>query len=97
VLLQALLRDDQVQQLMQVNRHQDILWFNKEAFEQLAWWLLVVATIHATAHLPAAQQGQQILASFEVLQQLLRAEEQSGYQVEELLRLVGESTPTLGA
>jgi len=35
-VLQSLLRDNEVQRFLQVNRYQDVLWFNGEAFEELA-------------------------------------------------------------
>ncbi len=92
-ILETLLKDDDVQQFLQINRYQDVLWFNNEAFEQLLWWLLLVAVIHTAAFRPAAEVGEEALASYEVVQQLRQAEEESGYQVEELLRLVRKNTP----
>src|SRR5262249_33942895 len=56
-VLEALLRDGDVHQFLQVNRYRDVLWFNKEAFEQLLWWLLLVAVLDAGSDLtrsPAA-------------------------------------------
>jgi hypothetical protein len=91
-ILETLLKDDEVQQFLRVNRYQDGLWFNKEAFEQLLWWLLAVVEIHTAVHLPAAEAGEEILACYDVVRQLRQAEDHSGYQVEELLRLVRLST-----
>jgi glycosidase len=92
-VLQALLKDDEVQQLLQVNRYQGVLWFNREAFEQTLWWLLLVAAIRIAARRPATEAEQEILTCYEILRQLRQAEEESGYQVEELLRLIGETAP----
>ncbi|MDZ7260713.1 MAG: alpha-amylase family glycosyl hydrolase, partial [candidate division KSB1 bacterium] len=47
-VLESLLRDSEVQGFLQVNRYQDILWFNKESFDQLLDWMLLVAVIDAT-------------------------------------------------
>ena len=91
-ILETLLRDDEVQRFLQVNRYQDVLWFNKEALEQLLWWLLLVAQIHMAAFRPAADAGEDILACYKVVQQLRQASEESGYLVEELLRLVSPDT-----
>lgn len=34
--------DEGARQFLQVNRHDDVLWFNKEQFEALVYWLLFV-------------------------------------------------------
>jgi len=36
-VLESLLKDNEVQQFLQVNRYNDILWFNNEAFDDLLW------------------------------------------------------------
>jgi hypothetical protein len=77
-----------VQQFLRVNRYGDVLWFNREAFEQLLWWLFVAATVQTTASRPAAEAAADILAAYKLVEQLHQAEERSGYQVEELVRLV---------
>ncbi|KPL24651.1 MAG: alpha-amylase [Anaerolineae bacterium SM23_84] len=92
-MLETLLRDSEVQQFLQVNRHQDVLWFNKEAFEQLLWWLALVAAIRATGFRTAAKAREEMLACHEIVQQLLEAAQESRYQVEELLRLARLYSP----
>jgi hypothetical protein len=89
-VLAALLQDDEVQQFLQVNRYQGVLWFNKEAFEQLLWWLLLLAVvaIAADAARPAAETVQEIVASYQIVQQLRQAAEKSEYRVEKLLAVV---------
>jgi glycosidase len=91
-VLENLLKDDEVQQFLRVNRYGDVLWFNKEAFEQLLWWLFAVAAVQITATRPMAEAAADILAAYELVRQLHQAEEQSGYQLEELLRLL-QSNP----
>jgi hypothetical protein len=44
-ILQSWLRDGEIQQYLEINRYQGILWFNKEAFEDLLWWMNAVAFI----------------------------------------------------
>ena len=48
-LLEALLSDTEVQQLLRVNRYQDVLWFDKHAFDRLLWWMLTVAVVSLSA------------------------------------------------
>jgi hypothetical protein len=89
-VLKALLQDDEVQLFLQVNRYQGVLWFNKEAFGQLLWWLLLLAVVEIGADplRPAAETAGDILACYEVVQHLHQAEGKSDYQVEKLLRVI---------
>jgi len=89
-VLESWLRDDEVQGFLQVNRYQGVLWFNKEAFEQLLWWMMLLAVIALAADSlrPTAEVAQEIAAAYDVVKQLQRAEEGSEYQVEKLLEFV---------
>ena len=42
-LLETLLADEDARAFLQVNRYNEIDWYNKEAFEQLLWGLFAVA------------------------------------------------------
>jgi glycosidase len=90
VLLRALIEDNDVRQFLQVNRYQGVLWFNKEAFDQLRWWLLLVAVtqIMAEPDQPPDKVGRQIAEAFQAIVQLRRVGRKSGYQVERLLTSV---------
>jgi glycosidase len=89
-VLESWLRDDEVQGFLQVNRYQGVLWFNKESFEQLLWWMMLLAVVELTADplRPTAEVAQEIAAAHDIVRQLQRAEEGSGYQVEKLLEFV---------
>jgi hypothetical protein len=94
-VLESWLKDDEVQQFLQVNRYPPtpvggVLWFNKEAFEQLLWWMLLLAVIAVSADplRPTHEIAPEIVTCYNVVRQLHRAEEESGYQVEALLELV---------
>ncbi|MBI4927335.1 MAG: alpha-amylase, partial [Anaerolineae bacterium] len=39
--------DEAVQRYLGVNRYKDVLWFNKEAFEQFTWWMTLTAIFDA--------------------------------------------------
>ena len=88
-LLQVLLEDREVQTFLGVNRYQDVLWYNKEAFDDLLWWLFVTAIIDLTAAELEPQISkatlQKIITCFGVIQHLHQAEQESAYQVEKLL------------
>jgi hypothetical protein len=91
-VLRSWLEDDEVQRFLRVNRYQDVLWFNEEAFEQLLWWMMVVATVDIAAHpeqataSPASPSAAEAIAAcYEVIEELRQAEEASSYRVERLL------------
>ncbi len=84
--VQTLLVDGQAQAFLGVNRYQNVLWFNQEAFDELIWWLFVIQVVDLTAQaLPAAEIAAQILAQYELVCRLQAAESASGYQIEKLL------------
>ncbi|NLF02803.1 MAG: alpha-amylase [Anaerolineales bacterium] len=86
-VLEHLLRDAEVQRLLGVNRHQGILWFRQESFDQLLWWLWVTAVVTLTAEASRSQGGTRddLVRVCRVIRQLQAAEAASGYQVEQLL------------
>ncbi|MHB9105514.1 MAG: alpha-amylase family glycosyl hydrolase [Armatimonadota bacterium] len=76
-LLTGLLSDADVRHFLRINRHQDMLWFNSETFDELLGWLLVIELVqHGT---DAVQRA------LPVIEVLYRAKEASGYQIEGLL------------
>lgn len=86
--LTTLLQDDEIQQFLLVNRYQGILWFNKEAFERVVWWMLFLAVVEISATRPEAEVAQQIVEQYDIATKLLKAEQESGYQVERLIESV---------
>lgn len=88
-ILVAWLKDSEVQQFMRVNRHREVLWFNKEAFEQLLGWMLTLAVVEisAAAELSAAEVARKIVACYDIVQELQRLGQESGYQIAKLLEI----------
>jgi len=86
-VLSALLRDSEVQQLMNVNRYQGILWFRGESLDALLDWLLLVAVVDSTTAplRPTEQIVSEIVERCAVIVRLQEAGRQSGYQIERLL------------
>jgi hypothetical protein len=86
-VLVSWLRDSEVQQFLQVNRHRDVLWFNHEAFQQLLAWMLTLAIveINARPELAPDEIAQQVEACYDVVKTLQQAEEASDYQVAKLM------------
>jgi glycosidase len=86
-VLRSWLSDEDVQRFLRVNRHNDVLWFNKEAFDQLLWYMFAVAAVAASAgpNRPTSQVAEEIVGCYDIVRTLRRAEEKSEYQVEKLL------------
>ncbi|HZB96042.1 MAG TPA: hypothetical protein VE268_08785, partial [Herpetosiphonaceae bacterium] len=96
-ILENWFQDDDVQQFVQVNRYQGILWFNKEAFDQLLQRIMVVAylTLKAQPAVAVVEQDDEIAACYEVVKQLQQAAEESQYQVENLLAVAKGPMPSV--
>src|SRR5262249_25539717 len=85
-VLETLLKDSEVQQFLQVNRYQDVLWFSHEAFAQLLWWLWLAGVVPAGAEpAPLPEATTALLESYRILQDLRQAGLESEYRVERLL------------
>ena len=93
--LEEWLADADVRQLLQVNRHRDVLWFNKEASEQLLDWLLAIAAaVVAAAEAPdPAADAARLTACAALADRLRAAGEKAGFQVERLLALAAAEAP----
>lgn len=94
-VLESLLKDNELQQLLQVNRYQGVLWFNKESFEQLLDWMLLLAVIDITVDptRSEAEVTRMILERYDVVEKLHQAEQKSGCQMEKLLEAVKNRKP----
>jgi glycosidase len=86
-LLDSLLKDNEVQQFLQINRYNDVLWFNKEAFEELLWWLRVVAAVEISSDdkRTSSEVVRDLEGCYATIQTLEEAGKRSDYQVEKLL------------
>jgi glycosidase len=80
------LADDATRQFLQINRYNNIVWFNQEAFETLAGWMWVVAWIRLNAG--KRRSSKQIETAHATIQALLQAEKKSKFQVDKLLERV---------
>ncbi|HEX2909821.1 MAG TPA: alpha-amylase family glycosyl hydrolase [Chloroflexia bacterium] len=92
-VIEAWLKDDDVRSFLQVNRYQDVLWYNKEAFEQLLDLMLLAAMVEDTGQpgQPLAGENKALSATVRALRQ---AQVKSDYRVEKLLATAaGETVP----
>jgi glycosidase len=92
--LAAMLADEDVRRYIGVNRYQSVLWFSKERFEDLLWWLRLAATILAHGQSDAEAR---IARIDELLQRLARAAADSEYQLQQLMALATAARPAPAA
>jgi glycosidase len=91
-ILSSLLSDSDALSYLGVNRYQNVLWFNKEAFEDLLWWLFIIAAVEISAGQGKSNREEinpsLILDCYKVISDLLLKSQDSGYMLEKLLELV---------
>ena len=86
-ILESWLSSTEIRNFININRHQDILWFNKEAFEEFVWWMMTLAVLERVEHpgLSAAMKIERIMGAYDIVQKLIKAEKSSDYQINKLL------------
>ncbi|UCF65916.1 MAG: alpha-amylase [bacterium] len=86
-IVPGFLKDGELRDYLQVNRYRDVLWFNKEAFNELLHWLLSVAVLHAIRLYGADQKKlcQNLSGLYAIVRKLQTAEKKSDYQVDKLM------------
>jgi glycosidase len=92
-ILETWLSSTEIRNFINVNRHQDILWFNKEAFEEFVWWMMALAVLEKgeQPETSVAMTVERILGAYEIVQKFIKAEKSSDYQVNKLLGLSQKS------
>ncbi|MGB6423502.1 MAG: alpha-amylase family glycosyl hydrolase [Anaerolineales bacterium] len=101
--LKSWLQDVEVQRYIQVHRYKGVLWFNKEAFEELIWWMFAVGVIDIVLEAQdvwdESEVGElvlneseikSIISCFDQIKKLERAKRESDYQLEKLLDAAGK-------
>jgi len=89
-ILLSLLDDLEIQKFLLINRHQDILWFNQEAFNSMLGWMMVLSVVSITSNPDLDGDGvvEQLLLDYRVIQTLKDAVGVSGYQLEKLIEAI---------
>lgn len=85
--LKTILQHQEIQLFLKVNRYQDILWFDKERFENLIKWLFRIALLEISSddNLTTHETVENILKINAIYKKLLIKLKNSGYQFEKLL------------
>lgn len=87
------LADPDLQRYLGINRYKDVLWFNKEAFEDFLWWMVALSLLQATASTDwsAAHLVERLIGSYEIAATLMQRSTESGFRVNKLLDSLHEA------
>jgi hypothetical protein len=92
---EAWLKDDDVRAFLKVNRFQNVLWYNKESFDQMLGLALLAAVLDAEAR-PDSQPSaaaEEIAGYYKIVRALQQAQAQAEYRVDNLLAAARGDTP----
>jgi hypothetical protein len=92
--LKGVLQDSLAQRYIGVNRFEGVLWFNRESFQELAWWLFAACAVQISTIFwdenSGSEQMEDALADFldayAIIQEWLAALEISAYQLDKLVK-----------
>jgi glycosidase len=86
-VLESLLSDDELRDFLQVNRYREVLWFNKEAFDELLQWMLCIAVLDAGVQFSGNKKKrcQELESRYKIIRKFEAAQKKSEFQVEKLL------------
>ncbi|RPI88061.1 MAG: alpha-amylase [Chloroflexi bacterium] len=91
LVLQDWLRDSDVQQFIGTNRYQGVLWYNKESFDDMLWWMFHAAVVDILTESKDGS-GQEVVSKitdcYELVKKLRDAEALSEYKLDKMIELV---------
>jgi len=84
--VEQLFQDEIVRRWLGENRYEGVLWFHRESFLELVWWLFISAVLGVHAEIDDEHKRDEHLRSvFALTKSMLAALERSDYQVEHLV------------
>jgi hypothetical protein len=89
-IMESLFKDREVAEFLRMNQYHDLWWFHKESFEEMLWWLMIVAALEIGSDplRPVNAVVKELQGCYSMIQTWQQAEEQSDYQVEKMLEVV---------
>ena len=86
-LMENWLSTEEIRTFLNINRFHEKLWFNKEAFESMLWWMMTIGLISTVAipEMSLTEALEDLIEAYGMISALHDAEEDSEYQVEKLL------------
>ena len=95
-ILNSFMGDEDVQFFMEVNRYQGILWFSKEALEDVIAWMYFTAGISIMSRKGGDEKEmlRDLKKCFTMIEFLHNASLASGYQLEKFINIIHEANRT---
>lgn len=89
--LQKWFSEPEIQYFLKINRYNEILWFNREAFTDFTWWVSILPMIQLASKEEAGATDlfETALHLFDFITALEEIVKESSYQVEKLITLSG--------
>jgi hypothetical protein len=86
-LFEGWLSKEVVRSFLKINRYRGKLWFNKEAFESMVWWMTTIGLIQLVSDPEESLTSaiEKLFEAWDLVKGILEAEEGSEYQLEKLL------------
>lgn len=84
-LMDSMINDEDVRRFLDINRHRDVLWFNKESFQELQDWLVILAGLDVIRKGDTSERTKVLAKRVEIINRLRSAEMASEYKLEKLL------------
>ncbi|MFW5689098.1 MAG: hypothetical protein ACOC1U_05925, partial [Spirochaetota bacterium] len=93
-LMNELLSSGEVTTYLGLNEYEGAVWFSKERFEELRWWLFTTGLVSMDKIAPETHEERERLVAdvvklYGLIGELERAERASGYKVDVLLEELG--------
>ncbi|MCX6054697.1 MAG: alpha-amylase family glycosyl hydrolase [Chloroflexi bacterium] len=87
-ILAQWLSTSEIQHYIKINRYNEVLWYNRESFGDLLWWmnLLPYLQIQYSKNASRAASVESILGVSEIIQKIRSLDKKSEYQVNQLVR-----------
>jgi glycosidase len=87
LLIESWLTHEDMRTFLDINRYRGKLWFNKESFESLMWWMMTTALIQwvSDPETSLAKVVENLFDAYAIIEVIMMAETDSEYQVENLL------------
>ncbi|MEW5767283.1 MAG: alpha-amylase family glycosyl hydrolase [bacterium] len=85
--IKDILKDPDVQGYIHLNRYEGVLYFHKESFEELIYWLFVVSTVDFISRSTLVEETipAGIVNRYEIVREFIQAAEKAGYRMEAML------------
>jgi hypothetical protein len=92
VCIEAWVADPLVSEFLNINEHENILYFNQEGIQEFLWWLMSMAVLDELRKKRKLVRisAKRLLAIYEIIEKMLNAEKISEFQIQKLMENLGK-------